>query len=273
MIPSRIVSDPTRLKQILLNLVGNAVKFTEHGEIRIQVKYNNNSLYFAIKDTGLGMTPQQQQKVFQPFAQADDSMTRKFGGTGLGLVLSRQLSKQMGGDLILVESHKDRGSEFLVTISIGLPAQAHFISDFESSKTALALPSSHPDFLLKGLKILVVEDSPDNQILIQRFLTLAQAQVTLASNGSEGVATALANEFDIILMDVQMPIMDGLEATRMLRQKHYQKPILAVTAHALKEEGEACLQAGCNDHLAKPISRSALLSKVASLAHTVKVKS
>lgn len=250
-VPDRIFSDPARLRQILINIVGNAVKFTQSGTIKISVtvctdKPDSPTICFKVADTGAGLNREQRDKLFAPFSQGDESTTRKYGGTGLGLVLSRRLAQALGGDVILESSEPDIGSTFCVT--------AGLLVDENKYRPALqtATPISTPQSLT-GLSLLVVEDAPENQILLSRILTKRGAEVTLANNGREGVDKALAGNFDLVFMDIQMPVLDGYAATKELRALGYQVPIIALTAYAMAEERQRCLAIGCSAHLSKPI--------------------
>ncbi len=268
-LPRIIWSDPTRLRQVLTNLIGNAVKFTERGFISMTVTHesspqdsNRHRLSFVIADSGTGMSTDQQTRIFQPFSQGDSSITRKFGGTGLGLVLSRQIARLMGGDLDLMSSRLGEGSVFKFSLTVRV---AEATERGERAFRVLIDHQAQPDhrqLSLLGIRVLLAEDAPDNQILIRRFLESAHAKVEVASNGQEAVQKALNGGFDVILMDMQMPELDGLQATRILRQKGCRIPIIAVTANALLEERMNCLHAGCDDHLPKPISRAKLLTKI-----------
>lgn len=261
-IPVTIESDPMRLRQILFNIVGNAIKFTHAGKVEVNVRLEGELLRITVSDEGVGITPAQAMKLFQPFIQADNSTTRKFGGTGLGLSLARKLARKMGGDVVLGESAPNRGSTFEITVGTGPLDGVRLIEHFNGEKPAVvATAKAGPR--LEGVRVLVVEDAPENQMLLQHFLAIAGATVKVADNGQEGVQKALAEEFDVVLMDIQMPVLDGYQATRQLRSRAYNKPILALTAHALKEERDRCLAAGCNDHLTKPLNREELLSRIA----------
>jgi signal transduction histidine kinase/CheY-like chemotaxis protein len=280
LVPEQISSDPTRLRQILLNIVGNALKFTSHGEVTVTLRCTpvqicdqsavletkDHFLEFEVRDTGLGMSLEQQQRLFEPFCQADNSTTRRFGGTGLGLILSRKLSRLLGGDLWLVDSALERGSCFMVKVPVRVAAASGMLETLDSLDASDRLePASRPQTTprpLKGLRVLLVEDSPDNQYLIGRILSQGGASVEMACNGKEALEKAVQHEFDIILMDIQMPEIDGYEATRELRSRGFRAPILALTAHALTEERMRSLQAGCNDHLTKPVDRRSLIQKV-----------
>lgn len=255
LLPDMITTDPTRLRQILSNVVGNAIKFTEKGRVELSIKYIDQHLEFRVHDTGRGITQDQRRHLFQPFSQADSSTTRRFGGTGLGLVLTKKLSQALGGDFKLIESEPGKGSTFEVRIPISLAAKVKFVP-LEKAQMATQGDPDHVD--LKGLEVLLVEDSPDNQFLIQRMLGKTGARVSLADDGDAGVKLGLARRFDVILMDIQMPIMDGHDAVRALRAQGYTGPIVALTAHAMKEERERAAQSGFSHFLTKPIEKKSL---------------
>jgi PAS domain S-box-containing protein len=264
-IPQRFRTDPLRLRQILFNIVGNAIKFTKTGSVRIAIKVTQGTdkssmLAFIVTDTGEGISPEQKDRLFSPFMQADVSTTRKFGGTGLGLALSKKLANLLQGDVILSSSTPGKGSTFTITIAL-VSGEAPAPDKLE----ALSTPEVKADtqFNLKGLKILVVDDSLDNQALIKRILKLAGADIVTANNGKEAVDMAKNEEFDIILMDIQMPVMDGYQATRALRSSGFTKPIIALTAHAMNEERKRSLESGFDDHITKPIDRKLLLKVLA----------
>ncbi|MES2962610.1 MAG: response regulator [Bdellovibrionota bacterium] len=258
-IPERVFTDPTRLRQILTNIVGNAIKFTERGAIEFRVAFENGNLKFQVKDTGVGMTSEQAARLFKPFMQADSSTTRKFGGTGLGLVLSQRLSRALGGDLTLKSSSPDGGSLFEISIAPELPAKVRMISDGKLASAPVPREATERKQVLKGLNVLLVEDSPDNQMLISLYLKNSGAQIEVAPNGAAGVEKALESDYDLVLMDVQMPVMDGHEAAQVLRAKQYAKPIIALTAHAMNEEKLKCFASGFTDYLTKPIPRDLLV--------------
>jgi PAS domain S-box-containing protein len=261
-IPGLILSDPTRILQILTNLVGNAIKFTARGQVRVEVSMSGpvgarRLLRFAVIDTGAGMTPDQLSRLFRPFSQADASTTRKYGGTGLGLAICRGLAERLGGTLH-AQSMLGKGSAFTLTLDPGVTVKAQI----RSARDAGVSPRSALPRL--DARILLVEDGEDNQRLISHFLRSAGAKVTLAGNGK--IACDLANNssgnpppFDLILMDMQMPGMDGYTATQTLRSSGWTGPILALTAHSLEEERRSCLTAGCSGFLAKPITRERLI--------------
>lgn len=269
-IPRRVTSDPTRLRQILTNMLSNAIKFTHKGKVTIEVEWleATASLKFRVKDTGVGIDKNQAEKLFQPFVQVDSSTTRRFGGTGLGLALSRRLAQALGGNVYLESSESGVGSVFVIEIQALMVESSEFLQTMEDVIVPeRKVEANEPVESLTGIKVLLVEDAPINQILIGRFLTSAGAQVDFAENGEEGVKKALSGDYRVVLMDIQMPQMDGYEATATLRKQGYDRPIIALTAHALKEDRERCLEVGCSDHLTKPIDRKKLISQISHLAH------
>jgi len=266
-LPSQIKTDPMRVRQIILNIVGNAIKFTERGSVEVKLKLcegSPNLLSFTVIDTGLGISPSQASGLFKPFSQADVSITRKFGGTGLGLMLSKRLAQILGGDVELTESSLGRGSTFTITIDPGEIGEVS-LQDFEP-KLEATVSAEEGSIRLPGLHVMVVDDSSDNQILFRHILQKADAVAEIAQNGKEAVAKAKQNSFDIILMDLQMPEMDGYEATKILRASGFKKPIIALTAHAMKEERNKCLQNGFDEHLGKPVHRESLLKMLADFS-------
>ncbi|MGB0716744.1 MAG: ATP-binding protein [Phycisphaerae bacterium] len=274
-LPETISTDPMRLRQILINLIGNSIKFTEIGEVRVEVRLQESDgegvLAFDVVDTGIGMNEEQMARLFQPFTQADNSMTRRYGGTGLGLTISQRFAQMLGGDIWVVESQPGKGSRFRLSISAGLDQVA--CQPIEANG---ALPSSPgsvaaDDVDLQGKRILLAEDGPDNQRLIMHILKMTGADVTVTSNGDaaiDAVAGAIRDEapYDVILMDMQMPVMNGYEATKTLRDRGVVQPIIALTAHANEGDQAACLSVGCTEYLAKPIDRNRLLHLLARLA-------
>lgn len=258
-VPEVVVSDPIRLKQILTNVVSNALKFTQRGRVEIRARAvcvdGKCALTIEVEDTGVGISPNQAGRLFQPFTQADDSTTRKFGGTGLGLLLSRRLCGLLGGTVQMKRSQLGVGSTF----EIAFPEIA--VAKELSVHSPGAASESFDAHDLRGRQILLVEDAPDNQELMKRILTKRGAQVEIASNGAEGVEMARSMSFDCILMDVQMPVMDGYTAMGILQDERYPTPVIALTAHAMAEIKERCLQLGCFDYLAKPVTPKDLLEK------------
>jgi two-component system, sensor histidine kinase len=279
-IPETIFSDPTRLRQILMNLIGNAIKFTERGSIRLVVRLMDPPeapcchIGFEVVDTGVGMTPNQMRMIFTPFSQADTSTTRQFGGTGLGLVISRRLAQALGGD-VAVQSEFGKGSRFLTTIETGPIADVRMlehpreaVSHLESMQPGM--PSKHP---LHSVRLLLAEDGVDNQRLIKFLLERAGAYVTVAENGQVAIeqiqlAQNVGRPFDCVLMDMQMPTLDGYGATHFLRDSGFELPIIALTAHTMIGDRERCLRAGCTDYLSKPIDETDLLQLVDQYVHS-----
>ena len=254
-LPKVIKSDSRLLRQILFNLVGNAVKFTSIGEIRIQTEPSSSKSTFtiSISDTGIGIKPDEQTKLFQPFSQANASLNRKFGGTGLGLDLSRKLARLLGGDVVLAHSTPGVGSTF----KLNLPFESRAL--YSSVLCGpVKTPITHHQSTV-NMVILVADDAADNQLLIKYFLKGTGIEPSFVNNGIEAVAKAKSNEFDAILMDIQMPEMDGYEATGILRKHGYLKPIIALTAHTFKEEMEKALLSGFTDFVSKPISKQLLI--------------
>ena len=270
-LPVHIATDDVRLKQILLNLVGNAIKFTERGSVVLHVRYlisadGENLLAFRIKDTGIGIGEVAQKHLFHPFVQADPSSTRRYGGSGLGLALSKRLCKELGGDLALLESIPGRGSTFEARVSIGELTQSLWIEETphqEPHDEMLPEGSRVPEGRLNGARVLIVEDSEDNQEIFRFFLESAGASVEIVENGLDAVKKAATYDIDIILMDIQIPEIDGKEATRRIRGQGYARPIVALTAHAMHEERISCLEAGCDGQITKPVSGESLVAEVA----------
>lgn len=272
LIPEFISTDPTRVRQILINLIGNAVKFTERGSVRVVTRLKGHGtadpqLEFEVIDTGVGISPGQVARLFQAFSQADSSTTREFGGTGLGLVICRRLTEMLGGRIGVV-SEPGLGSCFTATIATG-PLEGVPLIEAEGHSSSEIPTAAPPKAIGLTTHVLVVEDGPDNQLLIRHMLERAGARVTVAENGRVGVeltlrAIAKGEPFGVILMDMQMPELDGYEATRQLRSHGCRIPIIALTAHAMNYDRQRCLEAGCDDYLSKPIDRQRLLATVAS---------
>ena len=260
-LPACLRTDPARLRQCLVNLVNNAVKFTQQGYVRIRVSLTKHrgadALRFDVEDTGIGIAPEDQQKIFDVFAQADESTTRKYGGTGLGLAITRQLTLNLGGEISLV-SQPGQGSTFTLIIPAGLDVNKQpRLTDYQEYQ-----PKKEPaeNKLLGPLDghILVAEDNPSNQILMNKLLTRMGLRVTLAHDGQQALEKYAAGRFDLILMDMQMPRMNGYEAAAALRRRGHCVPIIAMTASAMKGDREKCIRAGCDDYLAKPIDSQEL---------------
>jgi len=266
--PERLLGDAGRLQQVLFNLVGNAVKFTEEGHVTIEVQrlggVDERAEYrFIVSDTGCGIPPAMHQAVFERFTQADSSTTRRYGGTGLGLAISKRLVELMDGR-IGVESEPGHGSRFHFTACFDLaPAQGEGPKDTK-------VPVEHDAFAGgRRYRVLLVEDSHDNRLLIERYLRDRPVSLDTADNGREAVEKFTADTYDLVLMDMQMPVMDGYAATREIRtwersQGRSVTPILALTAYALKGDEDKTRAAGCSGHLTKPIKKKVLLEALAT---------
>jgi len=283
-IPETIRTDPLRLRQILVNLLGNAIKFTETGGVRLLIRMAEDGephMQFDVIDTGIGMTQEQAGRLFRAFGQADTSTTRQFGGTGLGLVISQRLAQLLGGDVVIVDTQPGLGTRFRLTVATGpldgvRMVEGDSIDETLFTRHRAAAETSNSTIQAKplaGLRILLAEDGPDNQRLITHLLKKAGAAVTVVENGREAVDAAMgglrgrresdpAHSFDLILMDMQMPEMDGYEATRRLRAADYHGPIIALTAHAMDHDRRRCLNAGCNDYASKPIDMRKLIETI-----------
>ncbi len=271
-IPHTIRSDPTRLRQILINLVSNAIKFSETGTIRLVTRTLDASssdpkLQIDVVDSGIGMTDAQQSKLFQPFVQADASTTRKFGGTGLGLTISKRLAELLGGDLD-VTSSLGKGSCFSVSLSTGTLDDVRWMDDPTEAESLDNSDSKQASSDVRlDCRVLLAEDGPDNQRLISFVLKANGAIVTVAENGQIAFDLAMAarddgSPFNVILMDMQMPVLDGYEAAAKLRKAGYTLPIIALTAHAMASDRAKCMDAGCDDYTTKPIDRKHLIALV-----------
>ncbi len=258
-LPGVIVSDPVRLKQVLLNLCSNAIKFTDKGSVQIRAAFNeqNNELCICVEDTGIGMTSDQMRSVFRPFKQGDASTSRRFGGTGLGLSLSNRIVELLGGQ-ITVRSTPAEGSTFAVYLRLGEPVHRELVGSMEDVHRTAKPDDVAPDTIQCIGRVLVAEDNITNQELIAMYLQRLGVEVVLASNGGEAVALAKERSFDLIYMDMQMPVMSGVDAVRALRQWGFSGPIVMLTANATLEDRKLCSDAGCSDFVTKPISRKKL---------------
>lgn len=310
-LPVTMKFDTVRVRQILVNLIGNAIKFTPKGSVLIEARFDRSSstqgsLIVAVKDTGIGMSEDQLATLFKPFQQADSSMTRRYGGTGLGLSISQRLAQLLGGK-VTAESSPGVGGVFAfemvveteqvhfadkketpfkpITIQSNIASDDQSLSQLEADSTQVTkatIPSPTKELPLDGVRVLVAEDGPDNQRLILFLLKKMGASVKVVENGALAVAALLpgdsegsdakaslhdsegdSNEtFDVILMDMQMPVLDGYEAASVIKNLGFTQPIIALTAHAMQGEQDKCLAAGCDDYLTKPINRSLLLSTI-----------
>jgi PAS domain S-box-containing protein len=271
-IPEKIYTDRLRLKQIISNVIGNAIKFTQQGVVAVKIRGNEKNgkkfLEIFVKDTGIGLSKSQSEKLFAPFSQGDTSITRKFGGSGLGLFLSRRLANMLGGDIYIESSTPEYGSVFVICIEIeeemknDLSRSQSEKRDEEAGFGDMSLTETE----LQGFKVLVVDDVIENRTIMDYFLRKSGAQVMSAKDGVSGVELAQQNDYDVIIMDIQMPNMNGLDAATELRRRGYNKPIIALTAQAMIGEKEKCLKAGFNDYLTKPVPRKKLVQIVARVA-------
>ncbi|MBX9792354.1 MAG: response regulator [Pirellulales bacterium] len=278
-VPALIATDPTRLRQILVNIVDNAIKFTDRGSVHITVRQcttgGRQQLQCDVSDTGIGMSEGEISRLFEPFSQADASTSRRFGGTGLGLSIARRLAAMLHGDVTIVRSEPSHGSTVRATIASAIPVAP--LADVLAKRlrhTGTAARQSTPGAApvppsLTGCRVLVAEDGLDNQRLVRWYLERAGAQVTTVDNGQAASLAALDQAesdepFDIVLMDMQMPKLDGYHAAQLLRQQGFAAPIIALTAHAMPGDCEKCLAAGCDAYTSKPIRRDELLAVLAN---------
>lgn len=260
-VPTSVNTDAIRIRQILVNLVGNAIKFTDEGHVELTVDFDQkiNRLHFAVADTGIGICEEDHETLFNPFVQADNTSTRSFGGTGLGLAICQRLANALGGE-VTVESSPGVGSVFTLSIEVadGVPlTQPDLSLDMTTEE--------HDDEIELSAKVLVVDDRRDIRYLAQHFIEKAGGEVLTATNGREAV-DFVSNEsnpdVDLIVMDMQMPVMDGYDATRELRRRGCDLPIIALTANAMKSDRDACLAAGCTDYTTKPLNSKKLIGMI-----------
>lgn len=266
-LPRSFRSDQTKVRQILLNLLSNSIKFCSRGTIELKIEAtmlkNEKAIKFQVNDCGPGMPREYLAHLFEEFSQADSSMTRKHGGSGLGLALSRKLARALGGDLQL-DSTNQLGTIFSLTLPLSTVEPARSNKIVNLMPTLLDKPKE-TKAVLTGIKILLVDDAPDNLVLVKCILAKAGASVETATDGVEGILKATSANFDLIVMDIQMPRLNGYEATARLREMDYKQPIIALTAHALKEDREKCLQAGCSSYLSKPVISQTLIGTIQEL--------
>lgn len=272
-VPPVVATDEGRLRQILMNLIGNALKFTERGCVEIVLRRqdaaaNRPQLQFQVIDTGIGIARDRIEEIFLPFVQADDSVTRRYGGTGLGLTISRQLAHRLGGD-VTASSEPGAGSNFELTVPVDL-AEVSLPERTPPVPAADFPPTERPE----GLHVLLAEDCEDLARLYIRMLSLRGCEVVHAENGQQAVRLALDSQqserpFDVVVMDMQMPVQDGYAATRELRKSGYAGPVIAYTAHAMTGDRDRCLQAGCDDYLRKPATTELLLAAIRNVMQSV----
>jgi two-component system, sensor histidine kinase len=250
-LPPQVETDGGKLRQILTNLIGNAIKFTDNGKVQVRASHTRDLLRFEIEDTGCGLDEESAARLFQPFTQADASTTRKFGGTGLGLVLARHMALLLGGD-VWVASTGPNGATFVATVEL-----------VECSSLPAVAPRDR--VRLENLRVLVIDDSPDILNMVEQILRRSGAQTVCCSRPEDGVRAALEQEFDVVLSDIQMPVMDGYEVSSRLRQGGFNKPIVALTARAVKEDLERCLALGFSGCVSKPINQASLLQLLSGM--------
>ena len=269
--PATMRTDPLRLRQILINILGNAFKFTETGSVTLTARLHavRELIEFDVLDTGLGMTRKQANTLFKPFTQVDDTSTRQFGGTGLGLTISRRLARLLGGDVRIAHTKPDEGSLFRITVATG---SLDNVAMMEQPGLATVLSrgsdeSAEAAVSLAGCRVLLAEDGPDNQRLVCHILHKAGADVVVVENGRLAVDAVLQAEdqgkpFNVVLMDMQMPIMDGYTATSVLREHGHCGRIIALTANAMEQDRSKCLAVGCDDYATKPVNKNKLLATI-----------
>ena len=271
LLPEYVLAAESRVKQVMTNLLGNAVKFTEVGGVSLKFKIDINSsgqkfIIVHVKDTGIGISKHDQAELFQSFSQVDVSSTRRFGGVGLGLVVSKRMAQQFGGDVSLIDSRIGRGSTFELKIPCGdlqdVAWSDNFLTDLSQSKNTSQLQNVNQ---LAGKRILIVEDSEDNQDIFQFFLRSVGAVTDVVDNGISAIRRVREEDYDLILMDIQLPQMDGLEATRRLRIEGFKNPIIALTAHASAEEKLSSLESGCLGLITKPVSQDTLIKQILTI--------
>ncbi|EMI41527.1 response regulator [Rhodopirellula sp. SWK7] len=276
-LPSTIETDPKRLKQVLINLIGNAIKFTEHGQVKLQASHirrnNEHRIRFDVQDTGIGISKEHMSKLFKPFSQADSSVSRRFGGTGLGLSISKRLVSMLGGQLT-VDSEEGVGSTFRVEIPVGDLNGVPF-EKLQIDKVSHQTERPRNDVCL-DCRVLLVDDRRDVRFVGQHILDGAGAMVVTATDGREAIETIRGAEqngqpFDVVVMDMQMPVMDGYAATAELRATGFERPIIAMTADAMAGDKERCLEVGCDDYQSKPVDAKELIEKVRRLAEILSI--
>ncbi|AZZ35532.1 hypothetical protein CIK05_01525 [Bdellovibrio sp. qaytius] len=270
-LPEFVIAAESRVKQVMTNLIGNAIKFTEVGGVKLNFKLltlpsDHKFIVVSVKDSGIGISKHDQADLFQSFSQADVSSTRRFGGIGLGLVVSKRMAQQFGGDVTLIESRIGRGSTFELKIPCG---EVENVTWADNIVTGIALQKNANQLQnfnqLAGKRILIVEDSEDNQDIFQFFLRSVGAIPDVVDNGISAIRRVREEDYDLILMDIQLPQMDGLEATRRLRIEGFKNPIIALTAHASYEEKQSSIESGCIGLITKPVSQDTLIKQILTI--------
>jgi signal transduction histidine kinase/FixJ family two-component response regulator/HPt (histidine-containing phosphotransfer) domain-containing protein len=265
-LPARIRTDPARLRQCLINLTNNAIKFTDKGHVHLNCMTEHSRdnvplIRFDVEDTGIGIKPEDRERIFECFTQADGSTSRQYGGTGLGLAITKQLAILLGGELTFT-SMKGKGSTFSLVIPAGVNMTEQQHPDGQVTANYIHSSNEETGHHKFSGHVLVAEDVETNQILAKALLSRMGLNVTIAIDGNDTVRKALAQSFDLIFMDIQMPGMNGYEATEVLRKEGITSPIIALTAHAMKGDGQKCIEAGCDDYMTKPLDRRVLVEKV-----------
>lgn len=262
-LPEFVTSDPTRIRQVLLNAIGNAIKFTSEGSVRLSIRYEKSMLIVDIQDTGTGIGTEQSKLLFQAFQQAEVSTARRFGGTGLGLFLNKQICQLLGGDYSLLTSALGVGSTFRATFkvdSVTTPKHLPLQSSFEFS--GLGATGSNFQRRLEGVDILIVDDSEDNRELMRILLQSERVNIHFAENGYEAIEQVGKNSIKIVLLDIQMPLLDGYQTLVKLRELGFRGAVIALTAHAMSSEVEKVYSAGFDGYLSKPVSKQLVVKKL-----------
>jgi len=263
-LPRFINSDQKRLKQILFNIIGNAIKFTAEGHVELIATFSkkSNKLIFTINDTGIGISKKNQKRLFKPFEQGDDSVSRIYGGTGLGLMISRSIARGLGGNLIIVETRENVGTTFEIKVDVGMVDGVEYISSLGERSSSSDQEIEELEIDLTGKKVLIVDDAKENVRLFYAYLKEVGADSQMAYGGQEAVDKFKAGNFDVVLLDLQMPEIDGYQAIRMMKEFNPDIPIIALTAHAMDEERVRTKKAGFSDHITKPVTSKDLIRGV-----------
>jgi CheY-like chemotaxis protein len=259
--PDVVMTNAQHLQQVIVNLVANSIKFSARGEVVVRVRRDGASVAMDVEDQGVGIPAAMHERLFEPFFQVDRALSRRLGGAGLGLALSKRLAQGLGGDLCLLGSREGQGAIFRFTIPLQLPAGD--VRGGAERPPAATFVASRP---LEALRVLVADDEDVIRDSLCHLLQSAGATVDRAADGEQAVAKALAGDFGIVLMDVRMPVVDGLGAARRLRAAGFSRPIMALTANPTPDQRAACLAAGCDDHVVKPIAGPDLITRIAELA-------
>jgi signal transduction histidine kinase len=260
--PATITTNAQHVRQVVVNLVANAIKFTTRGEVIVRLQRHGAQVLIDVEDTGLGIPEAAHERIFEPFFQVNRTSSQRLGGAGVGLALAKRFAVGLGGDLLLLESHEGDGSTFRFTLPLDENAVVIEVATDTAEVTPVLPARVRP---LEGLRVLVADDEELVLDALCRLLETAGATVGRAADGEEAMAKALAEDFALILMDIRMPVLDGLGATSRLRAAGFWRPIVALTASATSDQRAACIAAGCNDHLTKPIAAADLVSKVAAV--------